>query len=151
MRRVSSVVRGRDAPAGASFPLISTSGGFPGEKKRSLTFAEVFNIDTRSAGVENGAAAGAAAAAATRAATGAAAGRTAGGTTFGGLLPEEDIEEVQIAQQFSDPITILEKLKENAVSPALRRSCRYQEWIESRHLPAKARFGKLEAVTQGCA
>src|SRR5580698_7424885 len=63
MRRVSSLVRARAAPAGASFPLISTSGGFPGEKKRSLIFAEVLSIAASRAGVDMGAAAGAAAAA----------------------------------------------------------------------------------------
>src|SRR5580658_8570696 len=44
MRRVSSLVSGRVAPAGDNFPLISTSGGFPGEKNRSLTFSEVLSI-----------------------------------------------------------------------------------------------------------
>src|SRR5580658_7330356 len=79
MRRVSSLVRARAVPAGASLPLISTSGGFPGEKKRSLTLAETLSIDARSSGVEMGAAAGAAAVAARAAATGAAAGTTLGG------------------------------------------------------------------------
>jgi len=63
MRRVSSPVRARVAPAGVSFPLISTSGGLPGEKKRSLIFAEVLSIAASKVGVEMGAAAGAAAAA----------------------------------------------------------------------------------------
>jgi hypothetical protein len=64
IRRVSSLVRARAVPAGASFPLISTSGGFPGEKKRSLIFDETLSIDANSSGVESGAAAGAAAVAA---------------------------------------------------------------------------------------
>ena len=63
MRRVSSFVRARVAPAGASFPLVSTSGGFPGEKKRSLILGEVLSIAASKAGVDMGAAAGAAAAA----------------------------------------------------------------------------------------
>jgi hypothetical protein len=46
-----------------SFPLTSTSGGLPGEKKRSLIFAEVLSIAASKVGVEMGAAAGAAAAA----------------------------------------------------------------------------------------
>ena len=87
MRRVSSTVRIRAAPAGVSFPSISTSGGLPGVKKRSLIFAAVFSIATNSAGVENGAGAGAAAVAA------AVAGRGAGGATFGGPVVEEDIIE----------------------------------------------------------
>ena len=56
-------MRERAAPAGTSFPLTSTSGGFPGEKKRSLIFADVLNIAASKAGVDMGAAAGAAAAA----------------------------------------------------------------------------------------
>src|SRR5258708_39739288 len=72
-RRVSSLVRARVAPAGASFPLISTSGGFPGEKNRSLIFGEVLSIAARSSGVDIGAAAVAAAAP----------GRVAGGAIFG--------------------------------------------------------------------
>src|SRR5882672_5284819 len=56
MRRVSSFVRARVAPAGASFPLISTSGGFPGEKKRSLIFGEVLSIAVSRSGVDIGAA-----------------------------------------------------------------------------------------------
>lgn len=63
MRRVSSGVRAREVPTGASLPLISTSGGLPGEKKRSLILEEVFNIAARSAGVEKGAGAAAGAAA----------------------------------------------------------------------------------------
>src|ERR1700719_756310 len=66
IRRVSSGVSGRAAPAGASFPLISTSGGFPGEKKRSLIFGEVLSIVVNRAGLEIGAGAGAAAAAVPR-------------------------------------------------------------------------------------
>src|ERR1700723_3018208 len=60
MRRVSSQVSERAAPAGTSFPLISTSGGLPGEKKRSLIFAAVLSIAASRAGVDMGAAAGAA-------------------------------------------------------------------------------------------
>jgi len=56
MRRVSSFVRTRVAPAVASFPLISTSGGFPGEKKRSLIFGEVLSITASRSGVGIGAA-----------------------------------------------------------------------------------------------
>jgi hypothetical protein len=66
--------------------LISTSGGFPGEKKRSLTFADVFTIAAKSAGVENGAAAGAAAAAARPTGT-----EETAETTRGGILCGEDI------------------------------------------------------------
>jgi hypothetical protein len=55
MCRVSSLVSARVAPAGDNLPLISTSGGRPGEKKRSLIFEEVFSIAASSAGVENGA------------------------------------------------------------------------------------------------
>src|ERR1700685_1159246 len=80
----------RVGPAGASLPLISTSGGRPGEKNRSLTLAEVLNIEARSSGVEMGAAAGAAAAALRAGAPGtgaggAAAGRTGVELTGGGL------------------------------------------------------------------
>ena len=84
MRRVSSFVRTRVAPAGASFPLISTSGGFPGEKNRSLIFGEVLSIAASNSGVDIGAAAGAAAAAA----------RGAAATTFGTTFVGEDIEVV---------------------------------------------------------
>src|SRR5580698_700518 len=63
MRRVSSQVSARAAPAGTSFPFTSTSGGFPGEKNRSLIFGEVLSIAASKAGVDMGAAAGAAAAA----------------------------------------------------------------------------------------
>src|ERR1700733_2584932 len=63
MRRVSSLVSGRAAPAGDNFPLISTSGGFPGEKNRSLTFAEVLSIAESKSLVEIRAGAAAAAAA----------------------------------------------------------------------------------------
>src|ERR1700728_2281118 len=81
MRRVSSLESGRGVPAGASFPLISTSGGRPGEKNRSLTLAEVLNIEARSSGVEIGAAAGAAAAAVRAGAPGTGAGGAAAGRT----------------------------------------------------------------------
>src|ERR1700691_248481 len=80
MRRVSSQVSERAAPAGTSFPLISTSGGLPGEKKRSLIFAEVLSIAASRAGVDMGAAAGAAAAAARGA---------AGGTVATGFVGED--------------------------------------------------------------
>lgn len=63
MRRVSSMVSGRAAPAGDNFPLISTSGGFPGEKNRSLTFSEVLSIAASKSLVEIRAGAAAAAAA----------------------------------------------------------------------------------------
>jgi hypothetical protein len=63
MRRVSSLVSGRAAPAGDNFPLISTSGGFPGEKNRSLTFSEVLSIAVSKSFVEIRAGAAAAAAA----------------------------------------------------------------------------------------
>jgi F0F1-type ATP synthase membrane subunit c/vacuolar-type H+-ATPase subunit K len=85
MRRVSSRVSTRAAPAGASFPLISTSGGFPGEKKRSLIFGEVLSIAANSSGVENGATAAAAVPADARGAE---------GTTFGTTFVGEDIEGV---------------------------------------------------------
>src|SRR5260370_23965286 len=81
MRRVSSLLRGRGLPAGASFPFTSTSGGFPGEKKRSLILAEVLSIDASNSGVESGAGAGAAAAAAP----------VAAGTGFGNGFAGEDI------------------------------------------------------------
>src|SRR5271168_5660264 len=97
MRRVSSLLRARAAPAGASFPLISTSGGFPGEKNRSLTFAEVLSIEAKSSGVEIGAAAGAAAAApAALAATAGAEAGTALGGRFAGFVGE-DIEGLALA------------------------------------------------------
>src|SRR5260221_14096683 len=83
-RRVSSLVRARVAPAGASFPLISTSGGFPGEKNRSLIFGEVLSIAARSSGVDIGVAAVAAAAAA----------RGADGAIFGAPFVGEDIGAV---------------------------------------------------------
>src|ERR1700677_600509 len=63
MRRVSSLVSGRAAPAGASFPLISTSGGFPGEKNKSLTFADVLSMAASKSLVEIRAGAGPTAAA----------------------------------------------------------------------------------------
>ena len=63
MRRVSSVASARVPPAGESFPLISTSGGFPGEKNKSLILVEVRSIAANRSGVEIGAGAGAAAAA----------------------------------------------------------------------------------------
>lgn len=63
MRRVSSEVSERAAPAGTNFPLISTSGGLPGEKNKSLIFGEALSIAASKAGVDMGAAAGAAAAA----------------------------------------------------------------------------------------
>jgi hypothetical protein len=50
-------------PAVANFPLISTNGGLPGEKNRSLMFGELFNITVSKAAVEAGAGAGATAAA----------------------------------------------------------------------------------------
>jgi len=77
-------VRTRVAPAGASFPLISTSGGFPGEKKRSLIFGEVLSIADSRSGVDIGATAGAAAVAA----------RGAAATIFGTTFVGEDIEAV---------------------------------------------------------
>jgi hypothetical protein len=43
--------------------LISTSGGFPGEKNKSLIFGEALSIAVSRAGVEIGAGAGATAAA----------------------------------------------------------------------------------------
>jgi hypothetical protein len=70
-------------------PLISTSGGLPGEKKRSLIFAPLFNIAASNAGVEKGAGAGAAAAAAAPAGLGVAG---AAGTPFGAVFVGEDIE-----------------------------------------------------------
>src|ERR1700679_178126 len=78
MRRVSSVESGRDDPAGTSFPFTSTNGGLPGEKNRSLIFAEVFSIVAKSSGVEIGAGAGAAAAAGAAATAGRATGAIAG-------------------------------------------------------------------------
>src|ERR1700678_956017 len=85
MRRVSSQVSDRAAPAGTSFPLISTSGGLPGEKKRSLIFGEVLSIAASRAGVDMGAAAGAAAAAT----------RGAGEAAFANGFAGEDIEAVR--------------------------------------------------------
>ena len=87
MCRVSSLERVRGTPAGASLPLISTSGGLPGVKNRSLILGELFNIAARSAGVEKGAGAGAVAAEAGPVALGA----VAAGTTLGGTLDGEDI------------------------------------------------------------
>src|ERR1700728_4599676 len=94
MRRVSSAVRGRGAPADASLPLISTSGGFPGEKKRSLTLAEVRSMTANRSGVgmRTGAGATAAALAAAAAEAGAAAAAAGTGTgIFGGRIVGEDI------------------------------------------------------------
>lgn len=82
MRRVSSVVSARVAPAGESFPLISTNGGFPGEKKRSLIFDEVLSIAASNSGVEIGAGAGVAAVAA-RGAAEAGLGTPTGGEDIG--------------------------------------------------------------------
>jgi len=70
-----------------SFPLISTSGGFPGEKKRSLIFDEVLSIAVSRSGVEMGAAAGAAAVAVLE-----------GEKTGFGRLVGEDIKAVQLWQ-----------------------------------------------------
>src|SRR5258708_25056332 len=100
-RRVSSFVRARVAPAGASFPLISTSGGFPGEKNRSLIFGEVLSIAARSSGVDIGAAAVAAAAAA----------RGADGAIFGAPFVGEDIGSgASLASAaFNTPIPVSEK------------------------------------------
>lgn len=105
MRRISSLVSGRAAPAGESLPLISTRGGLPGEKKRSLTFADVLSINARSSVVEMDATAGAAAVAVRAAATGAAVRAMAGaaavpvgvvaraaGAIVGGILAGEDID-----------------------------------------------------------
>ena len=83
MRRVSSFVRTRVAPAEASFPLISTSGGFPGEKNRSLIFGEVLSIAASSSGVDIGEAAAVVAAV-----------RGAEAAIFGRPFVGEDIEAV---------------------------------------------------------
>jgi hypothetical protein len=111
---------------GASFPLISTSGGFPGEKKRSLTFVEVFSIDASSAGVENGAAAGAVAVAARPTAGAATAARAGVGTAFGGLLAVEDIEEVRIAQplfrSYNNPGELDQECSPASVTEVMPRS-----------------------------
>jgi hypothetical protein len=88
MRRVSSFVRTRVAPAEASFPLISTSGGFPGEKKRSLIFGELLSIAASSSGVDIGAAAAVVAAV-----------RGAEGAIFGRPFVGEDIEAVASFRQ----------------------------------------------------
>src|ERR1700677_2982583 len=128
MRRVSSVVRVRADPAGVSLPLISTSGGFPGVKNRSLIFSEVFSIAASSAGVENGAAAGAAA---TAAPTAAAAGRATVGTGtvevgFGAPFAEEDIKKCVLSSTllavFSRPCSAeLRTLKWMRTSQAAQR------------------------------
>ena len=52
MRVVSSTVSVR-GPVAESFPLISTMGGRPGEKNRSLILLDTFSIDTSNAGVED--------------------------------------------------------------------------------------------------
>lgn len=88
---MSALVRARAIPAGDSFPLISTSGGFPGEKKRSLIFGDAFNIAASRAGVEKGAGAGAAAAAEALAGRGV---DGADGAIFGAVIVGEDIEAV---------------------------------------------------------
>src|SRR5208283_4886068 len=75
IRRVSSVVRARDIVPEVSFPLISTRGGLPGEKNRSLIFGEIFSIAVSNSGVENGAGAVAGAAAAPAVARGAVLGK----------------------------------------------------------------------------
>jgi hypothetical protein len=54
MRCVSSSVSGR-APTFDSRPLISTNGGMPGVKKRSLIFDALRSIAVSNAGVVNGA------------------------------------------------------------------------------------------------
>ena len=95
IRRVSSLVTTRAAPAGASFPLISTRGGFPGEKKRSLIFAEVLSIAASSSGVDIGAAPGAAAVAAPGAAETGAAEAGSEEVKFAGGFEVEDMEAVQ--------------------------------------------------------
>lgn len=84
IRRVSSMVRTRLVPAGDNLPLISTSGGFPGEKNRSLIFAVPFSIAASSAGVEKGAAPDAAGLAA-----GTRAGATAAALAAAGLAARE--------------------------------------------------------------
>src|ERR1700727_2843486 len=92
MRRVFSAVRGRGAPADASLPLISTSGGFPGEKKRSLTLAEVRSMAANRSGVGIRTGAGATAAALGAAAPEAGAAAAAAGTgILGGRIVGEDI------------------------------------------------------------
>jgi len=63
MCRVSSAVKAR-GPVGTRPPLTSTIGGFPGEKKRSLIFAELRNIAASNPAVEKRAGAGAGATAA---------------------------------------------------------------------------------------
>src|SRR5271170_5883135 len=93
MRRVSSLVRLRAIPTGDSFPPISTRGGLPGEKKRSLILGEAFSIAANSAGVENGAGAGATPVAAPALAEGAP-GWEAGAATFGATFVGEDITAV---------------------------------------------------------
>ena len=96
MRRVSSALRGRAAPADASLPLISTSGGFPGEKKRSLTLAEVRSMAANRSGVGVRTGAGATAAALAAAAPEAGAAAAAAGTAIlGGRIVGEDISKVQ--------------------------------------------------------
>jgi len=99
MRRVSSLVRARATPAGASFPLISTSGGFPGEKKRSLIFGEVLSIAASRAGMEIGAGAGAAAAAVPG----------EGEVMFATGFVREDIEAVQLSLSCVDFVFAAEK------------------------------------------
>jgi hypothetical protein len=71
--------------------LISTSGGFPGEKKRSLILDETLSIEANSSEIECGAAAGAAAVAVAVVAT------LTGGATFGGWLVGEDIRIMTLA------------------------------------------------------
>src|SRR5450755_2787636 len=83
MRRVSSLVRIDLLPAAASFPPISTSGGLPGVKKRSLIFLVFCSMAVSRAGVEKGVGAAAAPA-----------GRGADGTIFGAPLVGEDIGAV---------------------------------------------------------
>src|SRR5277367_84954 len=86
-RRVSSIFKARAIPAGASLPLISTIGGLPGVKKRSLILVPVLSIAASNAGVEKGAGAGAAAAPAPAA-------RGTVGATFGTPFGGEDGEDI---------------------------------------------------------
>src|SRR2546423_13058559 len=96
MWRVSSGVSTRP-PIPLSRPFTSTSGGFPGEKNRSLIFGALRNIPANNPGTENGAAAGLAAAAGDDAVAGAVAEALACGSRAGaaaaavpiafGLLP----------------------------------------------------------------
>jgi hypothetical protein len=85
-------VRARITPAGTNFPLTSTSGGFPGEKNKSLIFGEVLSITASKAEVVFGATAGLVAVGI----------GWAEGAIFGALVAGEDIRRLHPLDKNSD-------------------------------------------------